>query len=136
MRHGNTAGIRRPRVPLLHYPTVAVEAEERDTCERFDLARCAGDGPPVDYRRPARARPATTAQPTPERRRGYLLRHLDGAALANDDDLDLARVLQLIFDLTGDLVREQDGSVVVDLGRLDDHADLPSRLQRVGLRNA
>ena len=45
-------------------------------------------------------------------------------------------ILELILDLAGDLVREQRGRVVVDLARLDDHADLAAGLQRVHLRDA
>ena len=87
-----------------------------------------------------RLRPATRA---PRRRPSVgrsvprrLLRHLDRAALADDDHLHLARVLELILDLAGDLVREEHGAVVVDLGRLDDDADLAARLERVRLRHA
>ena len=58
------------------------------------------------------------------------------AALADDRHLDLARVLELVLDLARDLVREQDRRVVVDLLRLDDHADLAAGLQRVDLLDA
>ena len=63
-----------------------------------------------------------------------LLRDLDRAALADHGHLDLARVLELVLDLARDLVREEHGAVVVDLGRLDDDADLAAGLERVRLR--
>src|SRR3954447_19633390 len=66
-------------------------------------------------------------------RRGAVPRDIDGAALADHGHLDLARVLELGLDLARDLVREQDGAVVVDLLRLHDHADLAPRLERVDL---
>src|SRR5215831_4175098 len=65
--------------------------------------------------------------------RPALLRELDRAGLPDHGHLDLAGVLELILDLARDLVREQDGTVVVDLLRLDDHADLAARLERVDL---
>src|SRR5207249_4086774 len=65
-----------------------------------------------------------------------LLRDLDGARLANDDDLHLPRVLELVLDLASDLVGEEHGAVVVDLGGLDDHPDLASGLKRVRLRDS
>ena len=51
--------------------------------------------------------------------------------LPDDGHLDLTRVLQLALDLAGDLVREEDSRVVVDLGRLDHDPDLPARLKRI-----
>src|SRR3954469_8701833 len=60
-----------------------------------------------------------------------LLRVIDGPALADDRDLDLARVFELVLDLAGDLVREEDGGVVVDLLRLDEYADLAPGLEGV-----
>src|SRR3954449_11755758 len=59
-----------------------------------------------------------------------------GPRLPDHRHLDLARVLELLLDLAGDLVAEQDGGVVVDRGRLDHHADLASRLHRVDLLDA
>jgi hypothetical protein len=61
---------------------------------------------------------------------------IDGAALADHRHLDLPRVLQVALDLACDLVREQNGSVVVDLLRLDEDADLTSCLERVDLVDA
>src|SRR5437867_7760862 len=55
---------------------------------------------------------------------GLVRGHVRGAALANHGHPDLAGVLEVVLDLAGDVVREQNGSVVVDLGRLDEHADL------------
>src|SRR5439155_17451836 len=63
-------------------------------------------------------------------------RELDRARLPDHGHLDLARVLELPLDLACDLVREEDRLVVVDLGRLDDDADLAARLQRVDLLDA
>src|SRR3954464_15549655 len=60
-----------------------------------------------------------------------LLRVIDGPALADDRDLDLARVFELVLDLAGDLVREEDGGIVVDLLWLDEHADLAAGLEGV-----
>ena len=55
-------------------------------------------------------------------------RHFDCTGLPNHDHLDLPGVLELILDLACDLVRQQRRSLVVDLRRLDDHADLAARL--------
>ena len=63
-------------------------------------------------------------------------RDVDGTALTNHRHLDLARVLELVLDLPRDLVREQDRLVVVDLGRLDDDANLAPCLQGVDLLDA
>src|SRR5207244_1282348 len=60
-----------------------------------------------------------------------LLGELDRALLADDRHLDLARVLELLLDVAGDLVREQLRLVVVDLLGLDDHPDLAPCLQGV-----
>src|SRR5204863_7933730 len=65
-----------------------------------------------------------------------LLGELDSPALSDDRHFHLARVLELGLDLARDLVREQDGAVVVDLRRLDDHADLPASLERVDALDA
>src|SRR5207247_1425196 len=62
-----------------------------------------------------------------------LLRDLDRARLADNGHLDLPRILELLLDRARDLVREQDGAVVVDLARTHHHSDLPSGLKRVGL---
>src|SRR4029453_10199454 len=62
-----------------------------------------------------------------------LLRHLDGARLADHDHLHLAGVLELILDLSRYLVRQQCGALVVHLGGLDDDADLAPRLEGVRL---
>src|SRR6476620_9403447 len=78
--------------------------------------------------------PAAATRPSTRLKRARLLRHLDRPALADDDHFDLPRVLELILDLTCDLVREQHGAVVVHLGGLDDHPDLATRLKRVRLR--
>src|SRR5207237_8125379 len=67
---------------------------------------------------------------------GLVRGHVRGAALADHRHPDLARVLEVVLDLACDLVREQDGCVVVDLGRLDEHPDLAAGLQRVDLLDA
>src|SRR5215213_11749231 len=59
-----------------------------------------------------------------------------GPRLPDDRHLDLARVLELLLDLAGDLVREQDGAVVVERARLDHHADLAAGLHGVDLVHA
>src|SRR5262249_19095728 len=64
---------------------------------------------------------------------GDVARDVDGAALADDRDLHLARIFELVLDLACDLVRQKDGAVVVHLTRLDDHADLAAGLQRIHL---
>src|SRR5204863_31552 len=60
-------------------------------------------------------------------------RHVDGAALADHGHLHLTRILELVLDLPCDLVREQDGAVVVDLPGTDDDANLAPRLEGVEL---
>src|SRR5215208_572514 len=57
-----------------------------------------------------------------------LLRNFDSTAFANYGHLDLAGIFELVLDLARDLMREEDGAVIVDLGRLDHHANLASRL--------
>src|SRR5688572_13800143 len=58
------------------------------------------------------------------------------ARLPDHRDLDLAGVLELLLDLARDLVREQDGAVVVERARLHHHADLAAGLHRVDLVDA
>src|SRR3954454_14463263 len=58
------------------------------------------------------------------------------ARLPDHGDLDLARVLELLLDLAGDLVAEQDGAVVVERAGHDHHADLAAGLHRVDLVDA
>src|SRR5215211_1187150 len=57
-------------------------------------------------------------------------------ALADDRDLDLARVLDLLLHVAGDLVAEQRGAVVVDVVGPHDHADLPPGVHRIDLLDA
>src|SRR6056297_413485 len=61
---------------------------------------------------------------------------LDGARLAYDRHLHLARVLHVLLDATGDVAREEDGAGVVDLVGLDDDADLAAGLDGVALLDA
>src|SRR3954470_2810144 len=56
--------------------------------------------------------------------------------LPDDRDLDLARILELLLDLAGDLVAEQHGAVVVERAGHDHHADLAARLHGVDLVDA
>src|SRR5664279_4743311 len=65
-----------------------------------------------------------------------LLGDVDGAALADDRHADLPRVVELVLDVPGDLACEQRGGVVVDLARLDHHADLTSGLHGEALLHA
>src|SRR4051794_5506577 len=51
-----------------------------------------------------------------------------GPRLPDDGDLDVARVLELLLDLAGDLVREQNRAVVVERPRHDHDADLAAGL--------
>src|SRR5438552_8034262 len=67
---------------------------------------------------------------------GRVLGDFDRPTLPDHRHLDLARVLELVFDLAGDLVREQDRLVVVDLLRLHDPPDLATGLERVDLLDA
>jgi hypothetical protein len=48
-----------------------------------------------------------------------VLRDVHRPALPDDGHLHLARVLELVLDLAGDLVGEEDGAVVVDLAGPD-----------------
>src|SRR3954451_3072825 len=58
------------------------------------------------------------------------------ARLPYDGDFDLARVLELLLDLAGDLVAEQDRAVVVERARHDHDPDLAARLHGVDLVDA
>src|SRR3954454_19079408 len=58
------------------------------------------------------------------------------ARLPDHGDLDLARVLELLLDLAGDLVAQQNGAVVVERAGHDHDADLPAGLHRVDLVDA
>src|SRR4051812_49739250 len=59
-----------------------------------------------------------------------------GPGLPDDGDLDLAGVLELLLDLAGDLVAEQDRAVVVERAGDDHHADLAAGLHGVDLVDA
>src|SRR6476661_989226 len=59
-----------------------------------------------------------------------------GPRLPDHRHLDLARVLELLLDLAGDLVAEQDRAVVVERARHDHHADLAAGLHGVDLVDA
>src|SRR4051794_36436284 len=59
-----------------------------------------------------------------------------GARLPDHRHLDLAGVLELLLDLARDLVREQDGAVVVERARVEHDADLAAGLHGVDLVHA
>src|SRR5688572_6677742 len=63
-------------------------------------------------------------------------RVVGGPRLPDHGHLDLARVLELLLDLAGDLVREQHRAVVVERPRQDHDADLAAGLHRVDLVDA
>ena len=65
-----------------------------------------------------------------------LLRVLGCSALADDADLDLAGVIQLVLDLLGDITCQQNDLVVADLVGLDKDADLAACLHGVGALDA
>src|SRR3954451_24894852 len=74
--------------------------------------------------------------PVPSRVDGWLTRVFDSPCFTDDGDLDLARVLELVFDPLSDVLREPDGLLVADAIAFDDNADLAARLQRERLRHA
>src|SRR3972149_367396 len=61
-------------------------------------------------------------------RRARLFRVLHGPRLADDGDLDLARVGQLLLDLLDDVAGQPGRGQVVDLLRADEDPDLPAGL--------
>src|SRR5262245_28685550 len=65
-----------------------------------------------------------------------LLGVLDRAGLPHDRDLDLARVLELLLYLLGDVARHDLRREVVDVLRLDHDPDLATGLHRVHLLDA
>src|SRR6478752_5030231 len=68
--------------------------------------------------------------------RGYSARVVRRSGLPDHRHLDLTGVLELLLDLAGDLVREQDGAVVVEGAGVEHDADLAARLHRVDLVDA
>src|SRR5215218_476881 len=64
-------------------------------------------------------------------RSGGSLRVIGRPALPNHGHLDLTRVLELLLDVPGDLVREHRRGVVVDLVRLHDDPQLASCVHRI-----
>ena len=68
--------------------------------------------------------------------RDGLLRVLDCPRLPDDGDLDLAGVLELVFDAVGDVLAQPGRFLVRDLLALDHDADFAARLQRERLRHA
>src|ERR671923_19570 len=70
-------------------------------------------------------------RPRPPTSRGALLGVRGRSALPDHRDLDLARVLHLLRDRAGDLVRDESGLLVVHLAGINDHADLATGPHRV-----
>src|SRR4051794_30682515 len=69
--------------------------------------------------------------------RSYSLASVVGRPrLPDHRHLDMARILELLLDLAGDLVREQHGAVVVERAGHDHHADLAAGLHGVDLVDA
>src|SRR5687767_10764012 len=64
-----------------------------------------------------------------------LFRVFDSPCFANDRDLDLSGVLQLVLDAPGDVLRQPDRFLVGDLLALDQDPDLTSGLERERLRH-
>src|SRR5829696_8358122 len=60
----------------------------------------------------------------------------NGTRLADDGDLDLSGVFQLVLDPPGDVLGQPDGLLVRDVIALDQDADLAAGLQRKRLRDA
>src|SRR4051794_497049 len=69
-------------------------------------------------------------------RRAGSARVVRRARLADDRHLDLAGILELLLDLAGDLVRQQDGAVVVERAGVEHDPDLAAGLHRVDLVDA
>jgi len=59
-----------------------------------------------------------------------------GAGFAEDGDADLAWVLEVFFDLLGDVAGKSHGAKVVDFAWVDDDADFASGLDGEGLSDA
>ncbi len=67
---------------------------------------------------------------------GPLLRDVNGARLANDDDADLAGILHLVLDLLGNVVGQNRGLGIGDLLGLDHDAELATSLHGIGALDA
>src|SRR5437763_15277654 len=67
---------------------------------------------------------------TSEPRTTRSLRVVDGPCFADDRDLDLARIFELVLDAARDVLREPDRFLVGNLLALDHDPDLAPRLQR------
>src|SRR6266545_3999347 len=79
-----------------------------------------------------RYRPLIATPGYPRRDRGSP-RELDRPGLAHHGDLDLARVLELLLHLFGDVAGHHLSLEVVDVDGLDHHPDLPPGLHGIGL---
>ena len=66
----------------------------------------------------------------------FLFCVVDGTGLSEHVDLDLAGIFQLVFDLLGNIVREDGELIVGNLFGVDDDADLTACLNGKGLFHA
>ena len=121
-------------VPVRRHLQHRLRAGRRDEGEASERERLAQFDARTPRRLPSRSRPAGRDRAVPSRCVYF------ATSIARDSRITITLtwpgILELVLDLARDLVREQRGAVVVDLGRLDDHADLATRLQRVRLRHA
>ena len=65
-----------------------------------------------------------------------LLRRFHSPCFANYGHLDLAGILEIVFDPLGDILRQPDGAQVVHIVRLNQNPDLAAGLDGIGLRYA
>ena len=65
-----------------------------------------------------------------------LFRQFHAASLANDGDLNLAGILQFVFDLGGDVAGQGEGRFIIDLFGLDKDTQFPARLDGKSLFDA
>src|SRR5262245_17127669 len=87
---------------------------------------------PMPFAAPVMTAVLPPSRPTSSPPIALLLGVLDRPGLADDGDLDLARVGQLLLDLLDDVTGEPAGRQVVDLLGPDEDADLATRLDREG----
>src|SRR4030042_4982458 len=73
---------------------------------------------------------------SPMKRKPSLSGIFHGPHLADDGDLDLPRIIELVLALLGDVLGHQSCPVIGDLLALDDNPDLPAGLEGEGLGDA